>query len=121
MLVPRAESAGLGVCGDGWEEAEGQTLLQQEAFLPVGQAIASPLGFGVNTYWKGQNNTAPALEMDMPVATAGCLRGVCRHVLWRHGSPGRGMARKREEEGGRMWELLAMEAVKAPFQLCDLL
>lgn len=35
--------------------------------------------------------------------------------------PRRGMARKRAEEGGGVWELLAPEAVKAPFQLSELL
>lgn len=46
---------------------------------------------------------------------------VCGRVLWEHGPPGRGVARSRAEEGGRVWELLAMEAVKAPFQLSELL
>lgn len=31
------------------------------------------------------------------------------------------MASKRAEEGGGVWELLAMKAVKAPFQLSEFL
>lgn len=127
MFLAGARASGLGGCSDGREEAEGWTLLQQHAFLPAGQAFAPPLGFRVNTYWKGQNNIFPAIGMEMLVAMAGFPRGggvcvcVCGHVLWEHGPPGRGVARSRAEEGGRVWELLAMEAVKAPFQLSELL
>lgn len=105
-------------CSCGRKEAEGQKLLQQDAFLPTGQTLAPPLGFRVNTYWKGQNNAFPALKMEIPIARAGFLRGFCGHILWGRGLPGRNVTRKREE-GGRVWELLAMEAVKAPFQLCE--
>lgn len=99
---------GWGSCNHGREEAEGWALLQQDAFLPAGQALVPPLGFRVNAYWQGQNNAFPALEMGMSVATVGFLRGACGHVWWGHGPPGRGIVRKRAEEGGGVWELLAM-------------
>lgn len=59
---------GWGDYSGGKEEAQQWTLLQQDAFLPAGQAPAPSLGFRVSTYWKGQNNTFVALEMDMPTA-----------------------------------------------------
>lgn len=75
----RARRAAL--MGERRLKAEGWILLQQDPFLPSGQALAPPLGFRVNTYWKGQNNTFAALQMEMPTGKARFQGGICEHVL----------------------------------------
>lgn len=112
MFLAGARASGLGGCSDGREEAEGWTLLQQHAFLPAGQAFAPPLGFRVNTYWKGQNNIFPAIGMEMLVAMAGFPRGgvcVCVSVdmscgnMAPQGEVWPGAEQKREAECGSSW------------------
>lgn len=84
-------------CTDGRKEAEGRGL---------DSAPAPSLGSRVNNYWKGQNSTFLALQMEMPVVTArfqgGSVDMSCEDTApQREAWPAREL--KREAECGSSW------------------